>query len=127
MSDELRDKGIELFNTVYCGDLPQPPAAGEDKWFDYMLESLFAQRWGDDTLTIRERRLVLLGAILAQGEEMTFVIQARSAMKRDELSFAQLEEIVLFMTQYVGYPRASKLRLALLGLKKEFDKKAEQS
>ncbi|MEE3239652.1 MAG: carboxymuconolactone decarboxylase family protein [Pseudomonadota bacterium] len=116
-----REKGIEMFNEVYCNDLPQPPEKGEDGFFDFMLESLFSELWGNDILTIEQRRLLLLGAIASQGEEMTFTIQARSAMKRGELSFAQLEEIARFMTQYIGYPKASKMRMALMGLKKDFD------
>tara|TARA_B100000767_G_C19517337_1_gene430973 strand:+ start:84 stop:446 length:363 start_codon:yes stop_codon:yes gene_type:complete len=116
-----REKGIEMFNEVYCNDLPQPPAKGEDGFFDFMLESLFSELWGNDILTIEQRRLLLLGAIASQGEEMTFTIQARSAMKRGELTFAQLEEVTRFMTQYIGYPRGSKMRMALMGLKKDFD------
>lgn len=116
MSDSLRDKGIEMFNTVYCGDLPQPPPEGQDKFFDFMLEGVFGKLWADSTLSMRDRRLVLLGAIAAQGEDMTWTIQARSAMKRGELNQKELEEIVIFLTQYVGYPRASKMRMALMGL-----------
>jgi 4-carboxymuconolactone decarboxylase len=122
MNESDRDKGIEMFNTVYCGDLPQPPEAGTDKFFDHMLETLFGRLWADATLPIRDRRLLLLGAIAAQGEDMTFTIQARSALKRGELTRAQLEEIVLFLTQYVGYPRASKMRLALIALFTQMDK-----
>ena len=117
-----REKGIEMFNEVYCNDLPQPPEPGQDNFFDFMLESLFSELWGNDILAIEQRRLLLLGAIAAQGEEMTFTIQARSAMKRGELTYAQLEEVVRFMTQYIGYPKASKMRMALMGLKEEFDK-----
>jgi 4-carboxymuconolactone decarboxylase len=120
-----REKGIEMFNTVYCGDLPQPPEEGQDRFFDYMLETLFGDLWANSSLTIEQRRLVLLGAIMAMGEEMTFTIQARSAMKRGELSYEQLEEMVLFMTQYVGYPKASKLRMQLMGLKPEPNADAE--
>jgi 4-carboxymuconolactone decarboxylase len=120
-----REKGIEMFNTVYCGDLPQPPEEGQDRFFDYMLETLFGDLWANSSLTIEQRRLVLLGAIMAMGEEMTFTIQARSAMKRGELSYDQLEEMVLFMTQYVGYPKASKLRMQLMGLKPKPNADAE--
>ena len=117
MSKSDRDKGIEMFNTVYCGDLPQPPAPGQDEFFDYMLETLFGRLWADTaTLSIRDRRLLLLGAIAAQGEEMTFTIQARSALKNAELSAEQLKSAVLFLTQYIGYPRASKMRMALQGV-----------
>ena len=112
MSNPAREKGIEMFNEVYCGDLPQPPEPGADKFIDYMLETLFGRLWADTTLSIRERRFLLLGAIAAQGEDMTFTIQARSALKRGELSEDQLREVVLFLTQYIGYPKGSKMLMA---------------
>lgn len=126
MSDSKRDQGIARYHEVYCNQLPEPPAEGEDRFFDFMLGSLFGELWNNDTLTIRDRRLLLLGAIAAQGEEMTFSIQAESAYRRGELNPEQLEEAVLFLTQYVGYPRASKLRLTLLGLIDKW-RKAEQA
>ncbi|CAH0990958.1 hypothetical protein SIN8267_01059 [Sinobacterium norvegicum] len=118
---EKREIGVAMYREVYCNELPEPPAAGEDKFFDSMLENLFGELWADAQLTIEQKRLLLLGAILAQGEEMMFTIQARCAMKRGELSYSQLEEAVRFMTQYVGYPKAARLRMALMGLSKEFN------
>ena len=44
---------------------------------------------------------------------MTFTIQARSALKRGELDRKQLQEIVTFLTAYVGYPRGAKMRMAV--------------
>ena len=108
-----RQKGIEMFNTVYCNDLPQPPEPGVNKFSDFMFDTLFGHLWADETLSIRDRRLLLLGAIAAQGEDMTFTIQARSALKRGELSKAELETIVVFLTQYVGYPKGSKMHMAV--------------
>lgn len=109
-----REKGVEMFNEVYCGDLPQPGPEGQDRFMDFMLNSVFGDLWANtDVLSIRDRRLLLLGAIAAQGEDMTFTIQARSALKRGELDEVQLKEVVLMLTQYVGYPKASKMRLAL--------------
>lgn len=120
-----REKGIEMFNEVYCGDLPQPPQEGEDRFFDFMLGSLFGDLWASETLSIRDRRLLLLGAIAAQGEDMTFTIQCKSALKRGELNEEQLNELVLFLTQYVGYPKASKMRLALMGMLAQYKKEQE--
>lgn len=113
MANEHREKGIEMFNEVYCNDLPQPPETGKDRFFDYMLDTVFGQLWADEALSIRDRRLLLLGAIAAQGEDMTFTIQARSALKRGELDRKQLQEIVTFLTAYVGYPRGAKMRMAV--------------
>lgn len=105
-----RAKGVEMFDTVYCGDLPPLPPAGSSRFIDYMLETLFGTLWADEhTLSIRDRRLLLIGAIAAIGDDTTLTIQARSALKRGELDSAQLEAISIFLTQYVGYPKGSKL------------------
>lgn len=125
MSESKRERGIAKYHEVYCNQLPDPPAEGEDRFFDYMLNSLFGELWSNATLSIRDRRLLLLGAITAQGEDFTFTIQAESAFKRGELNEAELEEAVLFLTQYVGYPRGSKMRLALMGLMGRLKKKVE--
>jgi 4-carboxymuconolactone decarboxylase len=113
-----REKGVELFNEVYCGDVPLPPQ-GQSRFVDYMVDTLFGTLWADDSLSIRDRRLLLIGAIAAQGDETTLKIQARSALKRGELTLAQLEAIVMFMTQYVGYPKGSRFFLIYNELAKE--------
>lgn len=109
MNQELRAKGVEMFDEVYCRSLGELPPAGSSGFIDYMLETLFGRLWADQTLSIRDRRLLLLGAIAAQGDESTLQIQARSALKRGELTKAQLEAATLFLTQYVGYPKGSML------------------
>lgn len=115
MSDQQnREKGLEMFGRVY-GDavayaMPEP---GQDRFIDYMLSTVFGALWSSPILSLKERRLLLLGAIAAQGEDFTFSIQADAALKNGELTAAQLEEAVLMLTQYVGYPKASKMRLAL--------------
>ena len=85
-----RDKGIELFKEVYCNDLGELPPPGASKFIDFMLETLFGTLWADDTLSIRDRRLLLIGAIAAQGDDTTLTIQLRSALKRGELTQPQL-------------------------------------
>jgi len=72
-----------------------------------MLETLFGTVWADETLSIRDRRLLLLGAIAAQGDETTLTIQIRSALKRGELTQTQMDAAVIFLTHYVGYPKGS--------------------
>lgn len=113
-----RQKGVDTFNEVYCGDLPCPPE-GMMKFADFMLETLFGELWADETLSIRDRRLLLLGAIAAQGEDTTFSIQLRSAIKRGELDRAQVEALVVFLTQYVGYPKGSKMFMASMTVLQE--------
>lgn len=102
-----RSKGLKLFDEVYCKDLGELPAAGSSRFIDYMLETLFAELWADETLSIRDRRLLLIGAIASQGDDTTMRIQLRSALKRGDLKKEQLEAMAVFLTQYVGYPKGS--------------------
>ncbi len=102
-----RQAGLEKIKEVYAGDVPVPPA-GVSAFTDIMLETLFAEVWTRDVLSMRDRRLLLLGAIAALGEHMTFSIQAKAAIKNAELSPEQLREVLVFLVHYVGYPRAAE-------------------
>jgi 4-carboxymuconolactone decarboxylase len=109
MSDYDRSKGEAKFNEVYGSDLAALPAAGASPYIDYMLETLFGVLWQDAALSIRERRLLVIGVLAAQGEDATLGIQLRCALNRGELTSAQLQPLATFLTQYVGYPRGSRL------------------
>lgn len=109
MNEYNRGKGEAKFNDVYGGELAALPAAGTSPFIDYMLETLFGVLWQDPSLSIRERRLLIIGVLAAQGEEGTLAIQLRCALKRGELTVAQLQPLATFLTQYVGYPRGSRL------------------
>jgi 4-carboxymuconolactone decarboxylase len=105
---ERRKRGEEKIKEVYAGDVVVPPE-GAVPFADIMLEQLFAEVWTRDVLSMRDRRLLLLGAIAALGEGMTFGIQSKAAIKNGELEPDQLREVLVFLVQYVGYPRAAGL------------------
>lgn len=108
MESERRRKGEERLKEVYAGDVPVPPA-GSSAFADLMLEQLFAEVWTREVLSMRDRRLLLLGAIAALGEPNTFGIQSRASLKLQELTPEQLREVLIFLVHYIGYPRAASL------------------
>jgi 4-carboxymuconolactone decarboxylase len=103
---ERRQRGVETMKKVYAGDVVTPPA-GTMPFSDLMLEQLFAEVWTREALSIKERRLVLLGIIGALGERDTFQIQVKAALKNGELTPAQVREVVITLANYAGYPRAA--------------------
>lgn len=103
-----RARGLAMFNEVYNGDLPAPPEGAMD-FFDLMLEQTFAEIWTREALSMRDRRLVIMGVIAALGERDTFKVQAKAALKKGELTPAQLREILIQLAHYAGYPRAAGL------------------
>ena len=109
MSDpKRRAVGAEMLAKVYAGDVVVPPE-GASAFADLMLEEVFAEVWTRPQLSIRERRLLIMGAIAALGESMTWKIQVKAALKNGELSAEQARECLIQLTQYVGYPRAAGL------------------
>ena len=80
---ERRKRGEEMLKKVYAGDVAVPPA-GANPFSDVMLEQLFAEVWTRGGLSIRDRRLLLMGVIAALGEKDTWKIQVRSALKNRE-------------------------------------------
>ena len=104
---ERRKRGLEMINKVYAGDVVTPPEG--NVFTDVMLEQLFAEVWSRDVLSIRDRRLLLMGIIAEKGESMTFGILAKALLKNGELTPEELRELLLMIAQYSGYPRAATL------------------
>jgi len=108
MGNERRDRGAEMMKKVYAGDVVVPPE-GAMPFADLMLEQVFAEVWTRPALSVRERRLLIMGVIAAMGESMTWGIQAKAALKNGELTPEQLREALIQLAQYAGYPRAAGL------------------
>jgi len=103
-----REIGLEKIDEVYAGDVVVPPE-GTVPFTDLMLEQVFAEVWTRGELSMRDRRLLILGAIAAQGAKDAWLVQVRAALKKGELTQAQLHEVFVQLAQYVGYPRLAGL------------------
>lgn len=110
--DDRRARGAEQFEKIYHGLVPISEA-GVDEFTDIMLGQVFAEVWTRPALSIRERRLLIIGAAAAMGEMDIMNIQTSAALKGGELDAEQAREIVLQLAQYVGYPRVGGMRNAV--------------
>jgi 4-carboxymuconolactone decarboxylase len=104
---ERRALGEKTIKDVYAGDVIVPPEGYA--FSDIMLKQLFAELWTRDTLTMRDKRILLLGIIAEKGEPVTFKIQIKASLKRGEINPAEAREFLLFIAQYAGYPRAAAM------------------
>lgn len=112
-SKERRERGARKFGEVYKGILsadPEKPTG--DAFFDLMIENLFGEIWSRDVMSIRDRRLILMGAIAAQAQYDVYEIQCLASLNTGQLTPEQLREIPILMTQYIGYPKTTGLRAA---------------
>lgn len=104
---QRRALGEKTIAEVYAGDVVVPPEGYA--FSDIMLQQLFAELWTRETLSMRDKRILLLGIIAEKGESMTFKIQIKASLKRGEITPEEAREFLLFIAQYAGYPRAASM------------------
>ena len=75
-----------------------------------MMEDLFGNIWSREGLSLRDRRLFTMGAIAALGEADVFGIQVETGLASGHLTEEQVNEMILHMVQYIGYPRTTGMR-----------------
>lgn len=104
MSPE-RTHGLAMMTEVYGFEMSDGPG----DYFAETADHLFGRIWSRPGLTHRDRRLLLLGALTAQGNTDVADIQVGAALGNGELTPEELEEIVLFLCYYAGWPNGTKL------------------
>jgi 4-carboxymuconolactone decarboxylase len=109
-----RALGKKMFDEVYGGVVPLPKNADEAEFLKVLLDQSFGEVWARDVLSIRDRRMMVIGVLAALGEQSPFVIQMKTALLKGELSEEQIKEIPVFLSHYVGFPRAGKLFVAMV-------------
>jgi len=118
--EKRRVLGEATIKDVYAGDVSvQPPG---NPFSDVMLTQLFAELWTRDILSMRDKRLLLLGIIAEKGAIMPFKVQIKAALKRGDMDIAESRELLLFIAQYSGYPAAATMAAPLEEAIAEFEK-----
>jgi len=96
-----------MMRRVYGFDVEDGPG----DFFALTVDHLFAEVWTRPGLTVRDRRLLLLGMLTAQGLDDVAEIQVRAALGNAELGPDELREVGVFLTHYVGWPLGTKLSM----------------
>ena len=105
MSDEERARGIEMMKKVYGWDVSD--VSGD--FVEQTVDQLFGEIWSRDTMSIRERRLLLIGLLVGRGLDDVVELQLDAALRLDELTADELREIVVFLSYYAGWPHGATL------------------
>ncbi|PHV65503.1 carboxymuconolactone decarboxylase family protein [Williamsia muralis] len=106
-TSERRQRGLDMMSKVYGWEMQDGPG----DFFAHTADQLFAEVWTREGLTVRDRRLLLLGALAATGQTDVAEIQAGAALGNGELDADQLLEIALFLCYYIGWPQGTRLNM----------------
>ncbi|MFF1464088.1 NAD(P)-binding domain-containing protein [Streptomyces sp. NPDC058330] len=110
--DEAYRRGLELMDQVYgpgfSDTMPGSPTG--EPFTDATVGHLFGDVWSRPGLSVRDRRLLVLGATAALGRSDLIRIQTEGALVNGELDPPQLREAVLHLALYVGWGNATAVR-----------------
>jgi 4-carboxymuconolactone decarboxylase len=109
VTDERRRRGLDMMRQVYGWDIKE--AHGD--FMALTVDHLFADVWTRPGLSMRDRRLLLIGALAGQGLNDVLDIQIPAALANAELSPDELREIAIFLTHYIGWPLGAKLSVQI--------------
>jgi alkylhydroperoxidase/carboxymuconolactone decarboxylase family protein YurZ len=117
---DANGRGMEMIEQVYgpavakaIADLP--PSAFNDETVTH----LFADIWKRPHLTVRDRRLLVLGATAMMGRPDLVATQVRGARLSGDVTDAQLDEAVLQLAFYVGWGNAAAVQAAIVAVRAE--------
>ena len=102
---ERRRRGLERMEEVYGFDMSDGPG----DFFGYTADHLFAEIWNRPGLSDRDRRLLLIGLLVAGGNHDVLSVQVPAAYRSGDLDEAALRETVVFLAHYAGWPSAARL------------------
>ncbi len=100
--EDRRAAGMAKMQEVY--GFTVDPASLPGRYTDITVDHLFGTVWTDDTLDLRQRRLLTIGVLAAQDKADLLEVQFDAALERDELTPEQIREVVVHLTHYVGWP-----------------------
>jgi 4-carboxymuconolactone decarboxylase len=103
MADTAMQKGAEILQKLFKGATPRTALPAD---FGRMtVEHVFGAVWSRPGLTLEEREIVTASVLVALGREHEQRLHFRAARNLG-LSRAKLEEIVMHVAHYAGWPAA---------------------
>ena len=102
---DRRRRGQEMMKEVYGWDIGD--VAGE--FTELTVDHLFGRVWAEGSLSVRERRLVLLGLLVGTGQDDVIGLQLDCALQLGEIEPDELRELAVLLCHYAGWPRGAKL------------------
>ncbi|CAN5623263.1 hypothetical protein BH10ACT9_BH10ACT9_16870 [soil metagenome] len=97
------ERGLATMDAVYGTGLAAAMPTDRTPTLTMTIDHLFGEIWSRPGLSIRDRRLLVLGATAALGRADLIETQARGALVNGELTEEELEEAVLQLHYYVGW------------------------
>ncbi|MHC9297062.1 NAD(P)-binding domain-containing protein [Mycobacterium sp. LTG2003] len=101
--------GLAMMGAVYGQEVADAIPAQRTPALEKTVDHLFAEIWSRPGLSIRDRRLLVMGATAMLGRSDLIEVQVRGALANGELTAEELREAVLQLYYYVGWGNGTAL------------------
>jgi len=101
MDKNLRAKGLEIYEKMGWGENEAVKSLDPDLW-RYTTDFLFGEIWARPGLSLREKELVTLGVLMAAKAD-GITLHMKNAHNVG-VSYADIREVILQCTYYLGMP-----------------------
>ena len=110
VSEEKFAEGRRFMAKLHGVDmLPASVRAGDSAYIAHTVGHLFAEVWARPGLPMHDRRLLVLGATSMLGREDLVEVQAFGALNSGDLTPGDLQEALLQLAYYAGWPNSTAL------------------
>jgi 4-carboxymuconolactone decarboxylase len=111
-------RGQKAYKQMYGDVIPLPDST---PLANFSLKCFFGEVLPKNGFSPRERRLLILGSLAGLGADVSLAeIHTRAALGNGEIEIRELDDLLLLLQNYVGFPRISVLAHLFLRLKAEF-------
>ena len=119
-ADAAWEKGLDIVDEVYGPGARTMMDGQEDSlYIRETVNHLFAEVWTLPHLSIRDKRLLVIGATTMLGRADLLEIQLAGAIANEELTDAQMEEMRVLMLFYAGAGNTSALGQGIAAARKK--------
>jgi 4-carboxymuconolactone decarboxylase len=109
-ASERRARGEAMYREVLGHEPPPPddPYTGPG-----VLDTVFGELWTRPGLTRKERRLITLACVGAASSPVAIEGHLRGALDSGDLTLEEVQEFILHLAFYAGWPKAAAVHAAL--------------
>lgn len=105
--EEALERGADMMQQVYGF---RPDGWERTPLSEHTIGVLFGGVWSRPSLSVRDRRLMVIGIAANLGRSDLIEVQLLGALRNGEIDPAQAEEIVLHLAYYVGWPQTTPIQ-----------------
>jgi len=104
--EEQYERGRGVHKRIH-GSVLTPGPRKEETFSDIAMRNIYNEIWGREVMSVRDRRLMVIGALAGMTLTDPLEIHLRSAIDLKELTWEEIDEIAVALSPSFGAPKTT--------------------